>query len=294
MMRRVHALSLTTLVGCFDPATGGATDTATDTDASTGSPSTSATSPTGSSTTETTMMSSSTTMEETTEDSSSSSEGSESGSSSSDSSSSSSGEVTFAHTIYLNFDGVVLTEEPQDDATNDQVNNAMLATTFEPFGDSPQPAAILALVQEDFAPYDVLVTDERPAGGSYTMAVISPTNPIGAGLITLATEVDCGNANENNVVFLFAGAKTGFTNQEMANFASSVLGHSYGLDNGAVGTGDLMENSIISDDLDFVDFCLDLGAPPGVCSEQHAAQCGPTGQQNTHAELLLLLGENPT
>jgi hypothetical protein len=221
--------------------------------------------------------------------------GSDSSSSSSDSSSSSSGEVTFAHTIYLNFDGVVLTEEPQDDATNDQVNNEMLATTFEPFGDSPQPAAILTLVPEDFAPFDVLVPDERPAGGSYTMAVISPTNPfVASGIITIATEVDCGNANENNIVFVFAGAKTGFTNQEMANFTSSVLGHSYGLDNGAVGTADLMENSIVSEDLDFVDFCLDLGSPPGACGEQHAAQCGPTGQQNTHAELLLLLGENPT
>ena len=292
-MHRVLALSLTTLVGCFDPASGSDTDTATDTDVSTGVPSTTDMPPTSSSTTETTMMSSSTTMEETTEDSSSSSEGSESGSSSSGGSSSSSGEVTFAHTIYLNFDGVILTEEPEDDATNDQVNNAMLATTFEPFGDSPQPAAILALVQEDFAPFDVLVTDERPAGGSYTMAVISPTNPIGGGIITLATEVDCGNANDNNIVFVFAGAKTGFTNQEMANFTSSVLGHSYGLDNGAVGTADLMENSIVSDDLDFVDFCLDLASPPGVCGEQHAAQCGPTGQQNTSAELLLLLGENP-
>jgi hypothetical protein len=126
------------------------------------------------------------------------------------------------------------------------------------------------------------------------MAVISPTNFYGPGTVTIGTEVDCENETENNVVFIFASAESGYTNQELANFISSVLGHSFGLDNGAPGTGDLMENgSILSDDREFVDACLDLQIPPGGCGQQHAKECGPTGQQNTYAELLEHLGANP-
>jgi hypothetical protein len=161
MMRRVHALSLATLVSCFDPASGTTTETATDTDASTGGPSTTDTPPTGSSSDEATT-SLSTANEQTDEGSTGSSDGTAGSDSSSDGSSSSSGAVTYAHTLYLNFEGVTLTLAGEDDATNDEVMMESAATTFEPFGPSPQPAAVLALVQEDFAAFDVFITDERP------------------------------------------------------------------------------------------------------------------------------------
>ena len=296
-MRGRYCLTLSlVLVACFNPPT-----VAADAGGSTGEMGTTTTMPgsasmTGASSSMSTSSSASTTVDPSTTGpmSTTTSEASSSSTTGTgETSTTTTGGVVYSHTVYLNFEGVSLSLAAADDAPNDEVSIDQLATDYMPYGDSPQPDGILALVEEDFEAYDVLVTLDRPAAGPYTMVVVSPTNPISPGVLTIATSVDCSNANDNNLAFAFFDADSGFTNQEQANVISSAIGHTYGLDNAAQGTGDLMENFFASDDRGFADECLDLDLPPGVCQVEHVAECGPTDQQNTHQELLTTLGASP-
>ena len=299
-MRELLGLTVSlTLVACFDPSD----PVASGTEGSTTDPDMGTTMPGGSATmTSASSSMSGTTLPSTTTDPTSSTgpmtttQGTGESSSSSGGpgeSSTTTGGVTYSHTVYLNFEGVSLSLAAVDDAPNDQVSLDELATDFLPYGDSPQPDGILDLVREDFAPFDVEITLERPDAGPYTMVVISPTSPFPAQILSIVTQVDCSNNNDNNLAFAFFDADSGFTNQEQANVISSAIGHTYGLDNGAAGNGDLMENLLASDDRQFEDECLDLAVPPGVCATEHVAECGPTDQQNTHQELLTALGAAP-
>src|SRR5687767_11572426 len=119
MERTAHALACLTLTACFDPSS--SPGTGTDSDASTGMPTTTATTQPSTSLTDTTSMSSTTMEESTSEDLSTSSESSDGSSTTSSEDSTSSGGVVHAHTIYLNFEGVTLTEAAEDDATNNEV-----------------------------------------------------------------------------------------------------------------------------------------------------------------------------
>jgi hypothetical protein len=150
-----------------------------------------------------------------------------------------------AHVIYLNFDGVTVQPATDDDATQNQSAIAFSTRIMPAFDAGPYaPAtldqvknAILLRVTQLFAPYNVLVTADRPQSGRYTMAVIGGT-PSALGLsqpgASGVAALDCANQNESNVVFVFSAqfnpAIVGTQAPEMvAIMTAKELGRSYGL-----------------------------------------------------------------
>ncbi|MEM7160409.1 MAG: hypothetical protein AAF799_46660 [Myxococcota bacterium] len=196
-----------------------------------------------------------------------------------DSSGSSGAPSDAAMIIFVNFDGVLLTPGA-DDATNDQ---ASLAGMFEgqpaaPYGDGPKRDDVMDALAEDWAPFDVAVTDERPAEGDYAMVVVTPTNPFAPSAGVALS--DCDDANPNNVGLVFASIDDGAPAVFTASSISRIAARGLGLDNVDL-PGDMM-NSTGIDDGEFIDTCAPLvGAG---CLAQHETQC-PPGEQNSFAEI---------
>ena len=194
---------------------------------------------------------------------------------------SSSGEpIDAAMTIFVNFDGAMLTQGA-DDATIDQ---ASLAGMFEgqaaaPYGEGPKRQEVLDAIAEDWAPFDVAVTDQRPAEGDYAMVVVTPTNPFAPSAGVALS--DCDDQNPNNVGLVFASIDDGFPATFTASSVSRIAARGLGLDNVEL-PGDMM-NSTGVDDGEFIDTCAPLAGAG--CLAQHETQC-PPGQQNSYAEIL--------
>lgn len=188
--------------------------------------------------------------------------------------------------FFLNFEGPTISAGAVDDARIDQTAVLSVAQDYQPYGDAGDEALLLGLVQEDFAAVNVLVTDERPDSGDYTMVVVSPSNPFGAAVLTYSSGVDCTNANPNNVVFAFFGTATTLPPTSQANLISSIIGISLGFERITnEAANDVMYQYVQGADASFVDACLDLReAVPVQCPVQHEIHC-PEGQQNSHAEL---------
>ena len=198
-----------------------------------------------------------------------------------------------AHTIFLNFEGPTLAGGAVDDARTDQTSIDGFDIDFQPYGDAGDEAMLLALVEADFAAFDVLVTDERPAAGDYTMIVVSPTNPIGAGLLGISSGNDCGNANPNNISFAFFGTGDDFTLQLQANVIAGQVGLSVGLERTIdISQSDIMHQTVDDTDREFLDLCIELRDPPvPVCLAEHESICGAgSGRQNAFQELEAIFG----
>lgn len=192
------------------------------------------------------------------------------------------------HTIYVNFDGVTLEVDGwTDDATKNRTLFPDFGGEWPAFGDAPGSAkreAVLAAVRNDFDRFGVVVTDERPASGLYTMAIVSPR---GGGTQQLGVaNVACGGSNLAGLAFAFFGASEGDTTK-IAATVSHEVGHSLGLDHTS-DTADLMFPTNQGGDPSLVDACVGLEAG-ALCTAVHAEFCG-TGQQNGVAELTALLG----
>jgi hypothetical protein len=198
-----------------------------------------------------------------------------------------------AHTIFLNFEGPTLAAGAVDDARTDQTSIADFDIDFQPYGDAGDEAMLLGLVQADFAAFDVLVTDERPPAGDYTMVVVSPTNPIGQGLLGLSSGNDCGNENPNNISFAFFGTGSESGLQLQANIVSGQVGLSVGLERTIDRSqSDLMHQFVDETDREFVDLCIELRDPPApLCLAEHEAICGAgSARQNAFQELEAIFG----
>ncbi|MEM7152545.1 MAG: hypothetical protein AAF799_06875 [Myxococcota bacterium] len=184
--------------------------------------------------------------------------------------------------VFVNFDGVTLSAGV-DDATMDQ---SALAGSFDgmplaPYGEGPKRAQIMAALADDWAPFDVAVTDVRPASGDYAMIVVTPTNPIGMGVLGVASQ-DCGDINPGSVGMVFASADDALSATLTATVISHEAGRGLGLEN-VVAMGAIM-NTTASENGSFMDACHDLQGDPAC---DHTAFC-PAGQQNSHAELSAL------
>lgn len=209
-----------------------------------------------------------------------------------DSSGSSTGRpVRPSFVVFLNFEGPVLSSGLQDDARIDQTAVEVLAQEFQPYGDAGDEADLLELVREDFLPFNVLVTSERPDEGEYTMVVVSPSSPFPSGVLTYSSGIDCNNANPNNVLAAFFGTSTNLPPTSQANLISSVVGLSVGLERTTnEAAGDVMYQFVQGADAGFVDACLDLRETvPTECPVQHGLYC--ESGQNAVAELSALFAE---
>jgi MYXO-CTERM domain-containing protein len=189
--------------------------------------------------------------------------------------------------IFLNFEGAQLSGG-FDDSHADVTQIGECVGPFAPYGDGPKRAAAVQAVREDWAAYDVAVTDARPDDGAYTMCMVGPTNPFGGGVLGIAP-IDCGDSQtHDNIVFAFHSVDDGFDASTQATTISQEVAHSYGLEH-VDAPGDIMNPFNAGGDAAFLDKCLPI-VGGAICGGQHAAQCGAAESQSSHRELLALFG----
>ncbi len=188
--------------------------------------------------------------------------------------------------VFVNFEGIAL-EMGFDDSRTDV--SGIFGGVFEPFGGTAgDRAAVMESMRSDWSLYDVILTDERPAAGDYTMNVTSPTNPIGGGVLGIAP-LDCGDMQtHNNITFAFHGATD--PPSLVATTISHEVGHSFGLEH-VDEPADVMNPFNSGGDPSFRDECIEV-VDAGPCGPQHEVHCGPTMTQNSHLELLGLFGSS--
>ena len=191
-------------------------------------------------------------------------------------------------TVYVELDGITLSQGPADDSTSNVTAIAELAGTLEPFGgNAAERESILQSVRADFAPFDVRIVDERPSTGDYVMVVVTPTNPFGNGVTGVAVD-DCGDAaGQRDVVFAFFRAGEAPATDVATTIAQEV-GHSIGLEH-VDDAADVMYPIAAGFDPYFNDDCLALSSAAG-CAAQHEVFCEQPDQQNAFAELMARFG----
>jgi hypothetical protein len=193
--------------------------------------------------------------------------------------------------IFVNFDGASLSNG-WDDSRNDVTQISELAGNFAPYGAGDKREAVMQAVRADWAPFDVVITDTRPASGDYTMNMTGPTNPFGGGVLGIAP-LDCDDSQtHNNITYAFHSAGDQFSAATTATTIGQEVAHSYGLEH-VDEPGDIMNPYNAGGDAAFLDTCIVI--VQGVaCGSQHAAECGSSSQQNSYAELMTLFGpSNP-
>ena len=189
-------------------------------------------------------------------------------------------------TLFVNFDGAVLTVGP-DDAPND-VSELQPLGELGPYEGAADADEVLAIIREHLAPFDVCATRVRPDQGPYTMIVVtSDDTPVPTLFAT--GPLDCGNANPNNVGVVWAGDPVLMGARAIANAVSGTFGATVGLETQSVDDSDLMCRLGCSVDVDrsFADACLALPSR-AECSE-HARHCAE-GEQNAYQEMLARFG----
>jgi hypothetical protein len=189
--------------------------------------------------------------------------------------------------IFVNFDGESL-NDGWDDSTTNTTQIGELAGNFAAYGAGAKRDATMQAVRDDWAAYNVIITESRPASGDYTMCMVGPTNPFGGGVLGIAP-LDCNDSQTpNNIVYAFHSANDQFDASTQATTIGQEVAHSYGLEH-VDEPGDVMNPYNAGGDPAFTDNCI--GVVGGVvCGDQHAAECGSGSQQNSHRELLTLFG----
>jgi uncharacterized protein (TIGR03382 family) len=145
-----------------------------------------------------------------------------------------------AQVLYLNFDGVALTQAFNDNAPGNQ--SQIAGTTVPAFAPPPGAKftrqqgidAITDRLRGYYHPFNVQVTTTRPTSGDYTMIAVGGGHaiagePQGVGGVS---PLDCTNANLDNVVFDFSDDQTPDFGglPQIAITAAHESGHSFGLE----------------------------------------------------------------
>jgi len=199
-------------------------------------------------------------------------------------------------TLFVNFDGATLKGGNDNATTNTtQMPSQYVLFNYPAYGDGPKRAATMQAVVKDWSPFNVLITDTRPAGGAYHMCMTGPGKGPGLpnGVLGIAP-LDCNDAQKSNVVYAFHTANDQFTAATQATTISQELAHAFGLEH-VKEPQDIMNPYNAGADPTFMDKCIVIdGRGNGiVCGSQHAPYC-PQGQQNSYQELLGFFGaSNP-
>ncbi|HWB76446.1 MAG TPA: Ig-like domain-containing protein [Nannocystaceae bacterium] len=189
--------------------------------------------------------------------------------------------------LFVNFDGAELSSG-WDDSINDVTQIGECAGSFAAYGDGSMRDAVMQAVRTDWAAFDMVVTDTRPASGDYVMNMTGPSNPFGGGVLGIAP-LDCDDSETpNNITFAFVSANDGLGASEHATTIGQEVAHSFGLEH--VGDeGDIMNPYVAGGDPSFKDECIGI-VNGGSCPDQHAAECGDAYSQNSFRELMTLFG----
>ena len=190
--------------------------------------------------------------------------------------------------VFINFDGANLSSG-YDDAINDVTQIGECAGSFSAYGDGAKKDAVVQAVRDDWAAYNVLIVEDRPGSGDYTMCMVGPSNPFGGGVLGIAP-LDCEDQQtHNNITYAFHSVNDGFDASTTATTIGQEVAHSYGLEH-VDEEGDIMNPYNAGGDPSFTDQCIGIVGGGIVCGGQHAAECGSSSQQNSHRELLTLFG----
>jgi hypothetical protein len=196
--------------------------------------------------------------------------------------------VAATRVLYLDFsDGTeaFLLGDDDDATTNRSAIGAK--TAYPAFAPTLAPEAreeltrrVIAGVHRAFLPYDVQLARARPPAGPYTTVVIGG-GPSALGFESTVGGVavlDCANANESNIVFVFPEALR-FSPHGMIATIAQEAAHSYGLEHSTNAT-DFMYPRISATQDRFPDVVATIAGPP---------MCGQM-DQNSHAKLVEVLG----
>lgn len=142
--------------------------------------------------------------------------------------------------VFLNFDGVTLSQGSPSDATQNRVSWMTKATaTVAPYRASSAERAIMATnirARLSGTPFEVVTN--RPASGPYVMIVFGGTNTVVGTPYTYATNAhDCGDAVKNDVGWVADLQEIPFSFAE--DLAVGAIGWGLGLD-GTTDTADCM------------------------------------------------------
>jgi MYXO-CTERM domain-containing protein len=200
--------------------------------------------------------------------------------------------------VFVNFAGTALNlaaANSPDDATRNITRMSELAHALDGYGGTAtQREAILQAVRGDWDAYNVVVTDRRPASGDYVMNHVGPNRPddMGSKILGIA-HLDCGDKMmRNDVSFAFHHAGDGHQPSSVAMTISQEVAHAFGLEH-VDDPNDIMFPARGAADPSFVDGCSPVVPAEGIgiaCTEQHIESCGASDMQNSHAELMMLLG----
>lgn len=193
--------------------------------------------------------------------------------------------------LYVNFDGVTLKYMGgKEDSAQDTSQFEKWAGTYEPYGEGSKRAASMQAVKADWAKYAVEIVEERPKAAKYVMAVVSPTNIYGGGVLGVAP-LDCMDKRAGNIVLAFHGVDDWFSASTQATTISQEMAHAFGLEH-VKQPDDIMNPYNAGADPRFLDECIKLDAGGGkiYCGAQHEQFCD-AGLQNSHAEVVWLFGE---
>lgn len=191
-----------------------------------------------------------------------------------------------ARILFVNLDDVTTTNGPPDASMNVQALALELSGTWSGYSDDPaERQALMDIITAQWAPFRVIVTDQRPdpSAAPYMMAIVTsdPPPPEIGDTIWFAFP-DCGDLDQRDIAFVFMAPGNGFDTQTHANFTSGAIARTFGL---------LRTNSpedITGIGSQFVDACFPLdGDPP--CAA-HINACGDANQQNAFRELEALFG----
>ncbi len=198
--------------------------------------------------------------------------------------------------VFLNTEPLMVNNMNGQDPTLDSYNTT--GFTPGPISGWPglteqQQTQLLYHLKEASVPFDIIWTFERPVMGSYDMIVMGTDedNAIlfpGLGCSAAIGLADCGDANAENISFLFYGCMSAGDQMDMHRVAFrifSALGFGWGLEN-LTGTGQIMAGYTATG-LEVGDVCTDISGME-LCPGEHVG-C-PAGQQNSTADLLQRLG----
>jgi hypothetical protein len=186
--------------------------------------------------------------------------------------------------IYLNFEGVGITQGAADDATANV--SSMGAGTIPAFDWTiAHQLAIVSLVSSYLSPFRVEVVLDRPATGPYAMVVIGGRAAdlgLPGGVLGIAAQ-DCeADPVDRSIAFVFSEEFPVDDYEGVALSVADQLGHGFGLSH--------------------VDRCEDVMDPVGSCGDKsffdHDAPCAGAGcacggsSQNSFVALTAILGDS--
>ena len=197
-------------------------------------------------------------------------------------------------TLYVNFDGVDLTEcNPSDSRRDCTWYN--FEQPFPPFSGTIQTqVGVLQAMRSDVADYGIRVTARRPESGSYTMVVYGGTEAE-YGALGSAPAGDCDDAVPNQIAFAHLDGELNEWVNGGATTALHEAAHSWGLDH-IDAEGSVMFPSGNNSPTYFRDECdlmvedTDLNPGQSSCPEINMAHCGDSSRQNAAARLTRLFG----